>query len=182
MTGPAERPSRKPPETRTAATPRQINAHRSRLAPAGWRRELAAAHAAERKQLLATQAAARRHGAANDPARRALMPKSCRPSPIAGPTSAACRPRSAQPPRRRLAASRRQRFRPARATLPASSIINAVPSISSGAICFRPSERRSHGGSTRRGREQRRSSGPARPFAHPPWHLPGQRHDAANRY
>ena len=71
MTGPAERPSRKPPETRTAATPRQINAHRSRIVPAGWRRELAAAHAAERRQLLAAQAAAHPHAQPSDPAAHA---------------------------------------------------------------------------------------------------------------
>jgi hypothetical protein len=72
MTGPAERPSRKPPEIRTAVISlRQINTYRPRLAPTGSRRELAAAHAAARKQLIATQAAARRHGAACDPAQRA---------------------------------------------------------------------------------------------------------------
>ena len=47
MTGPAERPSRKPPETRTAATPHQT-------VP---RADLRASQAAERKLLLAMQAA-----------------------------------------------------------------------------------------------------------------------------
>jgi recombinational DNA repair ATPase RecF len=45
MTGPAERPSRKPPETRTAATPSQTT------------NDLGPLHAGERKLLLAAQAA-----------------------------------------------------------------------------------------------------------------------------
>jgi len=47
MTGPAERPSRKPPETRTAAAAAQTEP----------RADLRASHAAERKLLLAIQAA-----------------------------------------------------------------------------------------------------------------------------
>jgi hypothetical protein len=65
MTGPAERPSRKPPETRTAATPYQPTNH------------LSPSHAAERRMLMALQAAGyttlrqSTHGAAGRAASRA---------------------------------------------------------------------------------------------------------------
>lgn len=57
MTGPAERPSRKPLETRTAATAHTIETHYTRISARAGLRHLGAAHAAARKQLLAAQAA-----------------------------------------------------------------------------------------------------------------------------